>query len=191
MNLNILDLFGKIIIDDTSFDKIKAYARSKNIRVPDNTNLDGKLFNNLNDFKNSNLENLDDPYLGEPKINETQTQERFKKLEDEIFINSTRMPSIYTDFIYKYHIYSDASLKEKAINTLKDCLVSINNVYDYLKQDKKYFDNDLNIIFNNLNMGLVRRIESRIQEVYSLEPASLYNSQQIQILDILKQYDLI
>lgn len=191
MNYNITELFDKIIISEENFDRIKDYSRSKNSRVPDYINLDSKLFNALEEFNTANLSNLDDPWIGGPKILEPNTQRKFKKIEDDIFLNDTTISPIYTDFIFKYHIFNDSSVKDKSINTLKKCLSSILKVYEIIEQENRYFDSNYNIIFTNLTVGISNKIEKRIEEVYSLDPVSIFTGPQREVYDILNKHGLL
>jgi len=191
MNLNLIQLFDKIIIDEESFDSLKRYSRSRNMRIPDNVNLDDKLFKALAKFNEEITKKLEDPWIGEPELKKAEIQENFKKVEDSIFLNATTIPPIYTDFIYNYHIYTDVSKKESSINILKECLASILKAYEFMGQESRYIDSNYNIIFNNVTGGISRRIENRIEEVYALDPAVVFTGPEREVYDILNRYGLL
>lgn len=196
-NLNLIELFKKIIIDEDSFDSLKEYSRSRNMRIPDHANLEDKLFNTLKNFNeevSKKIEDPEDPWFGDPvppEMKKPVTQENFKRAEDAIFLSSSNIPPIYTDFIYKYHVYEDASKKENFINILKESLSLIIKSYEIMGQESRYIDNDFNIIFNNVTGGVSRRIENRIEEVYALDPAVIFTGPEREVYDILNKYGLL
>jgi hypothetical protein len=195
MNLNLIQLFKKIIIDERSFERIVRYSRSRNIQTPSNTEFNDNLYKVLNNFTEDIIKNLQDsnwvPGITRIPLSKSEVQNEFKDQENKIFLDATSITPIYTNYIFSYHIINDTTEKDNALNSLKSCLDSIIKAYDFIQQEKRYFDKDYNIIFNNLDSGLVRRVEARIEEVYDLVPAALFNDQQNEVYDILDKYNLI
>ena len=194
MNLNLIELFNKIIIDEESFDSLKEYSRSRNMRIPDHIDLNDKLFNALKTFNEYIFKKMEDPWLSDPELKDPrkpEIKENFKKIEESIFLSATTIPNIYSDFIYKYHVYTDASKKESSINILKECLTNILKAYEMMGQESRYIDSNYNIIFNNVTGGIASRIENRIEEVYALDPAVVFTGPEREVYDLLNRYGLL
>lgn len=195
MDKNIINVFSKVIIDDRSFDRLKAFARSRNLNIPENIQLNMRLFEVYDIFR-AGLDQILQPTgilgSGEPEIKTNQTKRNeFYGDVRKLFETSTIDP-IYS-FIFKYHTFTDQSNKDKALDSLKKLLGIIKKAYDIIEEpeDKRYFDNNYNLIFTNITMGLATRIENRLRDIDQMGPASTFNDQQYEVYEILSKYDLL
>ena len=194
MNKNILNIYSKIVIDDRSFDRLKAFARSRNLNIPEHTQLNMSLFeryDNSREHINASLQPTGVPGFRTIPITRDAIKNNFYGAVRALFETSTIDP-IY-NFIFKYHIFTDQNSKDKALDSLKNLLDTIKKAYDVIEEpeDKRYFDSDYNFIFMNITMGLATRIEKRLEDIEQMGPASTFNEQQYGVYEILSKYDLL
>lgn len=195
MDKNILNIYSKIIIDDRSFDRLKAFARSRSLNIPEHTPLNMSLFevyDSGGEQLNADLQPTGLFGSGEPviKTNPNKKNEFYSAVR-RIF--ETRPTDNIYSFIFKYHTFTDQSNKDKALDSLKKLLDVIKKAYDIIEEpeDKRYFDNNYNFIFTNITMGLATRIENRLRDIDQMGPASTFNDQQYEVYEILSKYDLL
>ena len=162
MNENIIKLFEQIIINNGDFDNIKEVALSMGSSIPPYNSLDLDLFLKLDKFSKKIEQGLERslPVVGSRPFDNEADVEEAKRNEDTIF-----QKDIVGKYILLYHIYTNDQDKTKAIEYVKNLLVSLKEFYEYIEEDPRYFDDEFNFKWGNMGYNLVERAKKRLEEL--------------------------
>lgn len=193
MNKNILNLYEKIIIDERSFERLRSYARSRNVNPPESVPLNNNIFDAYTRYNEQLSNDLESTWMGlsGPALTNPEIKDRFLKNVEKMFVSRDEDPIF--SYIFKYHTFVDNSEKSKAIDSLATLLATIKKAYDFINEpeDKRYFDENYNFNFTNLTMGQVTRIEQRIKEVEEMSLAATLTESEYAVYKILQKYNLV
>jgi len=162
MNENIIKVFEQIIINNQDFENIKEVAISAGSAIPPYGPLELALFEKLDKFSKKIEKGLERSLgiVGSTLFDDEAKVEEAKRNEDTIF-----QRDIVGKYLFLYHLYSNDQDKAKAVEYVKNLLVSLKKFYEYIEEEPRYFDEEFNFKWDNMGYSLVERARKRLEEI--------------------------